>query len=290
MKEPPFPKSDIPIINQYLATHGSVKSLLGKLAVILEASSQLIENSEKEYPKRTINVLTAKSNRSLLEKNFSITDKIHIASGLSLIELLSNNHLTSSYLEILRNLAEIQKSINYVVTAPGWNGPFCEGINNLEDIKSCIQNKEFLKNEEFLNYVVPLFLTTNVYCYQIHRYLAKQNGSTIDQHVARARSSKGGKAGMYGEDYLKSDISKYISEINVQVKYANISDLFNKNHLELGNVLISYKERLGSPAIKGGEPLTYGHNLTEEGLKRKLRQWAKEKDFKETLERICKNY
>lgn len=261
--------------------YSSPGSLMGKLGLIWQASEAVIPKIEDRRGKdlkkwqAKPNSRAAVPDTPLSTKNVSTQQK-----------KTSRNRYESILLESYLGVQELQQEIQ--------NTFMCQGASSKKKLSiNDLFNPENLENQYYLDNVVPLFFALQLHCVQLMDYVNAEKHVTADAKTVAENARKGGNIrsdSNYGRNELKQDVIQRLKKLEDN-SFRSLAALFEPPEKPLVDALEEYQEGLGSPRVKGGQPLTYGEGFDAESLKRLIPGWAKtDPELKRQLERVCRSY
>lgn len=269
-------------------------SLHTRLKFIFYKAIILIQNVEENHFKIIKNFLKIKDEKEY--KNSSLFERAALASKYISNNKTTGNYLIDVYIGALDEIWKIKIEI-YPITKYGelWLNELRRReskpleLSEKEYIKFLNENltDEKLKNDHFLNEVVPCFFSLHMYCHHLIDILNTKKRVPIDPKVRNMRAALAGNIRNYGQEELKAMILGFLYSQNPKTKYTSIENLVKSLTFDLGKILSIYHERFYMSLKNDTQPLNYGEHLKEENILRKMHEWKIDSNFRTHLERIC---
>jgi hypothetical protein len=259
------------------AMYTSSGSLFGKLKAIWILAAELVSQTEAKHGK-LVKVLWGRA----VPEHSSLALK---AQTLPKQENKPESTLLQAYVDMLREVAVVHdRAVRLQFDAR------LEGLQRpLEDAAfiTALLTSENLRSESFLNKVVPHFFALQLHCYRLYQMLDSPLGVPADPILRQGRATKGGNAKAVGEDVLKSCFSDFL-ESKACRTFPSSKAFFYEFEDQLESTLQAYqRDHLGKHHSISGRIITYGKELTVDGLERKFREWRRsDPTFKDRWERL----
>lgn len=259
------------------AMYTSPGSLFGKLKAIWMLAAELVSQTEAKHGK-LVKVLWGRA----VPEHSSLALK---AKTLPKQENKPESTLLQAYVDMLREVAVVHdRAVRLQFDAR------LEGLQRpLEDAAfiTALLTSENLRSESFLNKVVPHFFALQLHCYRLYQMLDSPLGVPADPILRQGRATKGGNAKAVGEDVLKSCFSDFL-ESKACRTFPSSKAFFYEFEDQLESTLQAYqRDHLGKHHSISGRIITYGKELTVDGLERKFREWRRsDPTFKDRWERL----
>lgn len=259
------------------AMYTSPGTLVGKLKAIWMLAAELVSQTEAKHGK-LVKVLWGRA----VPEHSSLALK---AQTLPKQENKPESTLLQAYVDMLREVAVVHdRAVRLQFDAR------LEGLQRpLEDAAfiTALLTSENLRSESFLNKVVPHFFALQLHCYRLYQMLDSPLGVPADPILRQGRATKGGNAKAVGEDVLKSCFSDFL-ESKACRTFPSSKAFFYEFEDQLESTLQAYqRDHLGKHHSISGRIITYGKELTVDGLERKFREWRRsDPTFKDRWEKL----
>ena len=285
------------IHDQNIAFESHAFNLKQKLYAIWKKSIDYISKTEDKYKNTLLRNLTL-INNYYLENNDPRNEKLALSTSRSIIDkskdIATREYmLTLRYIYRIKNIYEINFKQNKSIS-----NPFTD------EFKELLFADENFESGKFINLIVQEFFPLSIHANELGKSCGLKLGIPISEEVRNYRSATGSQSSKalkalktlkalkeldhdaseaissleevfkpYGEEVLKFRIRSIIPKLNKNSKYRSIQSIIDDNEKLFSDVLIDYQQGIGSPAVKGGENITFGENLRISDLVDLIKKW-----------------
>lgn len=281
MNTNPRPPFDLKAVQTATAFTSPPHALLPTLGAIWDKTVDLLKLAEE---KRTAQLKKFWGEKPPREAGFSVLERATLAHGKGPLSCMSEDILESAYFHALKHIHQIKEAFYdlHPLTAP------LEGESPDQALMKRLLSRNNLKEEAFLNRVVPPFFALQVEAAFLWTYLEVPKGVPLSPTTRQMRASRGGQGANRGKEELQEALIQCLESASKGEKHSSVSALFDAYFADIEVALEEHKIELKQRAEKGEDIPPYALKLTAEGVGLKLTQWAKENpQFRERLTKLC---
>jgi hypothetical protein len=217
---------------------------------------------------------------------FSALDRAAFAKRLGLLDSLPDDLIAYAYVTALKIIHRIGEAFYDLrpLTHP------LNGEKPDEALMKRLLAKDNLKEQAFLDYVVPPFFALQLQAAFLRTHLNVPKGIPLSPAVLHDRASKGGRGANRGMEAVQEAIIQCLESASKGEMRSSCAALGRACSVEIAETLDKHRAELTQRSKQGEDvDLNYAFNISADGVIRKLPRWAKENpQLRERLAKLCK--
>jgi hypothetical protein len=278
----PTPPFNTKILEAAMA-YTSTPPLLPALSAIWNEAVDQLKRAEAEAPAR-LKKLWVKTPSPGDE--FSALERAAFAKRLGVLDSLPDDLIAYAYITALKIIHRIKEAFYYL-------RPLTQPLNGEKPDEALMKRllaRENLKEEAFLDYVVPPFFALQIKAAFLRTHLDIPRGIPLSPAALHARASKGGQGAKRGMEAVQEVVIQCLEAASNGQIYASPTAL---GHAHVALIQAALEQHMVELRMrqKQGEDVSMNYVLstTADGVLQKLSRWAKQNpQFRQRLAKLCK--